>query len=134
MAKPTTVANVRTSAPYSEATAAATPAKRADGNIEVTDSRGRIIVVKKLSALDKMRLTRIVGADGSMNQAYMGYAVTAASVVSIDGDPEPFPKSIQAIEAIVAQLDDDGLNVVSNAIGELNDVGTFAEDLAIAKN
>lgn len=130
MTNPTTVQNVRTSA----ASADAPNTKNADGSIQVIDARGRAIVVKKLTALDKMRLTRIAGADGSMNQAYMGYALMAASVVSIGGEPEPFPKSIQAIEALVAQLDDDGLEAIGGAVSELNDGGTFKEDLAVAKN
>lgn len=126
-----TVKNVRTSAAPAKD---APTAKYAAGNIEVTDARGRVIVVKKLNALDKMRLSRLVGADGAINQAYFGYALLAASVVSIDGDPEPFPKSIQAVEAMVSQLDDDGLDAIGGAVGELNGGGTMAEDLAAAKN
>lgn len=121
--------NVRTTA-----AAQAPAAKPAGGNIEVTDKRGRAIVVKRLNALDKMRLSRLVGAEGSVNQAYFGYAMMAASVVSIDGDPEPFPQSLLAIESMVSQLDDDGMDAVSDAFVQLNGGGTLAEDVASAKN
>lgn len=125
------IKNVRTSS----ASESAAPEPKMRGNtMEVTDSRGRVIVVKKLNGLEKMRLSRVVGADGAVNQAYFGYALLAASVISIDGEPEVFPMTIRAVEAMVSQLDDDGLDVVGQAVGELNGVTTQREDIEAAKN
>jgi hypothetical protein len=87
--------------------------------VTVADARGRQIEVKKLKPLDILRLTEMVGADNALNQPYLGYATLVASVVSIDGIPTPPLSSKRALEGLIQQLDDDGLNAVGQPFKRL---------------
>lgn len=127
------VKNVRTSAAEGGDTPSQAVA-RAKNQVEVTDAGGRTIVVKRLNALEKMRLSKIAGAEGASNPTYFGYVILAASVVSINGEPEVFPMTARAVEALISQLDDDGLSVVSNAVAELSGGASPAEEAEHAKN
>ncbi len=110
------------------------PVAKAKNQTEVTDATGRKIVVKRLNALEKMRLSKIAGSEGASNPAYFGYVILAASVVSIDGEPEAFPMTSRAVEALISQLDDDGLSAVSGAVAELTGLSSPAEEAEHAKN
>ncbi|MFL9904216.1 hypothetical protein PQR71_39865 [Paraburkholderia fungorum] len=125
--------NVRTSAAQGGEMPAQT-VRVAANQVEVTDKNGRRIVVRRLNALEKMRLSKIAGADGAGNPTYFGYVILAASVVSINGEPEEFPMTARAVEALISQLDDDGLAVVSNAVAELGGATNPAEEVEHAKN
>ncbi len=127
------VKNVRTGAAEAGDTSAQSVAK-AKNQTEVTDDRGRKIGVKRLNALEKMRLSKIAGPDGASNPTYFGYVILAASVVSIDGEPEVFPMTSRAVEALISQLDDDGLSAVSGAVAELSGGLSPAEEAEHAKN
>ena len=85
-------------------------------NASVISKQGRVIKVKKLSAIDRMRLFRAVGAEDSENRAYMHYSVLAASVTELAGDPISFPTSAIQLQATVARLDEDGLDAVVSAL------------------
>jgi hypothetical protein len=87
-------------------------------NITVQDVRGRSIEVKKLKTLDRMKVLELIGADNSMNDRYLGFAILAYSVVSIDGSPVPRANSKMALEATVQLLDDDGFDAVSEGIAK----------------
>ena len=80
--------------------------------VTVTDKLGRVIGIRKLNALDRMRLFEIVGSDNSKNDQYLGHASLAYAVVSIDGDPIPAPSNKRHLEALVQRLDDDGLAAI----------------------
>lgn len=84
----------------------------------VTDSRGRSLKVKRLNALDRMRLFNALGPERVQNQMTLGYAMLAGCVTHIDGVPLPFPKDNRGIEHSVGTLDDDGINAVSQAFSE----------------
>lgn len=127
------VKNVRTSAAQASEAPGQASAKSSN-HIEVTDANGRKIGVKRLNALEKMRLSKIAGSEGASNPTYFGYVILAASVVSIDGEPEVFPMTARAVEALISQLDDDGLAAVSTAVAELNGSGNEAEEVEHAKN
>src|SRR5260370_42393075 len=81
----------------------AAPVKHASGvtliderNASVVDRQRRRIKVKKLSALDRMKLFRAVGAEDSENRQFMHYAVLGASGTELTGDPVMFrPTALQ---------------------------------------
>lgn len=99
----------------------------------VTDETGRTIGVKRLNALDKMRVFKAVGGENAKNEAYLGFAMLACSVVEIDGIPEGAPATIAQIEAMVARLDDAGIEAVAGAVADF--VGMNAEQtIDSAKN
>ena len=86
----------------------------------VTDSRGRTIIVRKLRSLDRMKVFELNGAENAKNEPYLGYAVLAYAVSSIEGVPLPVPTTKIALEAVVKRLDDEGLLAVSKAFEKFN--------------
>jgi len=82
----------------------------------VTDSEGRHISVRRLTALDKLRLFKAAGPVLAHNQHWLGMAALAYSVVAIDDIPIPSPVNEQQIEAVVGRLGDSGINAVANAL------------------
>jgi hypothetical protein len=101
--------------------------------VVVTDSKGRTLTIKKLNALDRMKLFQSAGAELSENSAWIAYALCAASVVAIDARPESFPHSQRAIENMVNILGDEGITAVSKAYKENFTVGESG-DLEEIKN
>ena len=79
---------------------------------ELKDSLGRTIKLRKLNALLQLRLYKAMGAEGSNIDNYTFMAECAAMVESIDGVPNPFPRTERDIEASVQLLDDAGMGAV----------------------
>ena len=98
----------------------------------VNDPRGRVIAVRKINALDRLKLFECVGADNSKNEAYLGYATLAWHVAGIDGQAVSRPGSKAQLEVLVSRLDEDGLGSVAGAIPALYGTGDEAE--ALLKN
>jgi hypothetical protein len=90
-----------------------------DGSIIAIDATGRKLKVKRLSAVQRMKLFRIMGADNSRNDRYVGFAALAASVVEIDGVPVAFPTKLSQLEALVETLGDEGIQASAKAAGSL---------------
>ncbi len=83
---------------------------------EVTDSNGRRLALRRLTALDKLRLFKAAGPGLSQNQPWLGMAVLAASVAAIDDIPVPWPSTEGQIEALVSRLGDAGLAAVATGL------------------
>jgi hypothetical protein len=83
---------------------------------ETTDSKGRAIKFKRISALDRIRVLKAVGPEQSKNEPYLGYAMLAAMVVELGGVPMPFPRDDRAIEIAVDKLGDEGITAVAAAL------------------
>lgn len=79
----------------------------------VTDSRGRVLAIRRLSVLDRLRLFKAAGSILAENHPWFGMAVLATSVAAIDGVPVPIPANELQIEAAVSRLGDDGLSAVA---------------------
>lgn len=99
---------------------------------EATDPRGRKVALRKLNALDRMRLTELVGGENAKNEAYMTYATLAYHVAGIDGDVVPKPATKAQLEALVQRLDEDGLAAAVQALPGLYPDAAAAE--ALLKN
>ena len=82
----------------------------------VRDATGRRIPLRRLGALDKLRLFEAAGPVLSGNDRWLGMAVLACSVTAIDDVPWPMPASKQGVEAMVQRLGDDGIAAVSDAL------------------
>jgi hypothetical protein len=82
----------------------------------VTDADGRRIALRRLSALDKLRLFKAAGPVLAQNQPWLGMAVLACSVVAIDDVPVPSPATEHQIEAMVARLGDNGIDAIAAAL------------------
>jgi hypothetical protein len=81
-----------------------------------TDSRGRTLTLRHLSALDKLRLFKAAGPTLAQNGPWMGVALLAASVAAIDDVPVPAPVTEAQIEALVGRLGEEGLAAVADAL------------------
>lgn len=98
----------------------ATPSERivseASREFEVTDALGRVLRVRRPGALDRLRLFKAVGPTLSANERYVGYAMLAMCVSSIDGVPQPTPANEGQLEALVQRLGDAGMIAVGQGL------------------
>lgn len=99
----------------------------------IKDDMGRDLIVKVVSTLEAARLTRACGQDAE-NQTYMTFAVMAASVRAIDGDPVMFPNTIKSVEAIIERLDDEGMQAVAKWAHAKGEAKAAEDELQAAKN
>jgi hypothetical protein len=83
---------------------------------EARDAEGRVLTLRRLTALDKLRLFKAAGPALSANQHWIGMAVLACSVTAIDGVPVPAPATEAQIEQLVARLGDAGIAAVASAL------------------
>jgi hypothetical protein len=88
----------------------------AQEGLAVTDSLGRRLDLRRLDALDKLRLFKAVGPALAQNQPYLGMALLACSVVAVDGVPCPRPTEETLIERAVQRLGDAGLAAVAEVL------------------
>ena len=91
----------------------------APGADEVRDAAGRRLLLRRLNALDRLRLFKAVGPVLAENAAYLGMAMLAASVASVDDVPVPMPGSEAQLEALVARLGDEGLDAVAERLARV---------------
>jgi hypothetical protein len=85
----------------------------------VTDGLGRIIHLRRLTAIDTLRLLKVAGPALSENHVWLDMAAIAYSVVSIDGVPIPLPANEAQIEAVVQRLGDDGMTAAAGAFDDI---------------
>lgn len=84
---------------------------KATAEVTVTDARGRVITLKKPGVLAQFRLVEALG-DTARNQTYVEMVSPLIYVSAIDGDPVFPPSKKSEVEALIQQLDEDGLNAV----------------------
>lgn len=80
---------------------------------EVIDVLGRKLALRRLGALDRLRLFKAAGPMLASNPGWIGLATVAVSVTAIDDVPVPAPATEAQVEALVARLGDAGLTAVS---------------------
>jgi hypothetical protein len=85
---------------------------------DAVDRQGRRLGLRRLTALDKLRLFKAAGPVLAQNPSWLGMAVLACSVTSIDDVPLPAPASESQIEAVVQRLGDDGIAAVGAALSD----------------
>lgn len=100
----------------------------------VHDADGRTLALRRLTALDKLRLFKAAGPVLSQNQPWLGMAMVACSVAAIDGVPVPPPVNEQQIEALVSRLGDAGIAAAASALGGAPAESSQAEMVANAGN
>ena len=94
--------------------AAVAAVKAANKAVTVTDALGRSLGVRKMPILDRMRMFESIGPENSKNEAYVGYAALACSVVSIDGEAVARPASKIQLEGLIQRLGDEGIEAVAD--------------------
>jgi|GEM_PF-1318410 hypothetical protein len=81
----------------------------------VKDELGRLLTVRRLTALDTLRLFKAAGPELAQNQAWLGIASLALSVIAVDDIPIPLPVNETQIESIVSRLGEEGLDAAADA-------------------
>jgi hypothetical protein len=99
----------------------------------VTDARGRKIGIRKLSPLDRVRLFEGLGPKLAENMMYLSYALTCASVTSIDSLERHFPHSKEQVEQTLGLLDQDGFDAANKGYKEHFEAGETGDPEAIKK-
>jgi hypothetical protein len=94
---------------------------------EVVDTLGRRLTIRRINALDRLRLLKAAGPELSQNDSWLNMAALAVSVVEVNGIPRSTPTSERQVEAMVVELGDSGLQRIAEALTE-NDNGTFLFD------
>lgn len=88
----------------------------ADRSWLVTDAEGRRLRVRRMGALDRLRLFKAAGPVLADNAHWLGMAALACSVTAIDDVPVPTPANEQQIEGLVSRLGDAGISAVASAL------------------
>jgi hypothetical protein len=83
-----------------------------------TDKRGRKLLLRRLTALDTLRLFKAAGPDLSQNTSWLSMAGLAFAVLEIDGVPIPPPATETQIENVVDLLGDEGLAAIADILDE----------------
>lgn len=76
------------------------------GEHEYTLSSGRVITFRKPSGAIDFEIAKMLGTD-SLNPALTTYYSAIMSIVKIDGNPVPVPRTSLHVEATVQRLGDD---------------------------
>lgn len=87
---------------------------------QIKDSLGRTLSVRALSALDKFRLYKALGPDGAQNPPYLGTAMLARHVISIDGEALTPPLTERLVESMVDLVGDEGTAAVAEFLAQTN--------------
>lgn len=87
----------------------------------VIDDNGRRLSIRRLTALDRLRLFKAAGPLLSQNQPWLGMALIACSVAAIDDVPVPLPSNEVQIEGMVGRLGDAGIAVVAQVLQQFSE-------------
>jgi hypothetical protein len=82
----------------------------------VIDGNGRRLTIRRLTALDRLRLFKAAGPLLAQNQPWLGMALIACSVAAIDDVPVPSPSNELQIEAMIGRLGDTGVAVIAQVL------------------
>jgi hypothetical protein len=86
--------------------------------LTTVDTKNRRLSVRRLTALDTLRLFKAAGPVLAQNEPWLSMAGLAFSVLEIDGVPVPTPVSEAQIEGLIDRLGDEGLAAIANVIKE----------------
>ena len=103
----------------SEATPTENMVAAAVNKVLVTDARGRVITVRKLTALNYYQLTKAMGDAGNISTT-MDMAVTAAAVSRIDITDFAFPSTESDVRMLLQVLDFDGIKAAGEGLRQLH--------------
>jgi hypothetical protein len=87
-------------------------------SLPTVDSKGRRLLLRRLTALDTLRLFKAAGPLLAENGPWLSMAGLAFSVLEIDGVPVPPPTTEAQIEGLIDRLGDEGLAAVASTISD----------------
>ena len=84
----------------------------------VTDAAGRVVEFKRLGMSGHRRLLKAISNESANKLQLFAMYVTAAAVVSINGDPITFPTNELQLDALIDRLGDDGYVALQRGVTE----------------
>ena len=93
------------------------------------DKNGRRLTLRRLTALDTLRLFKAAGPILAQNEPWLSMASLALSVVEIDGIPVPFPVTEVQIENLIERLGDDGLAAIARSLQDVQGTPASADEV-----
>lgn len=105
---------------------------KAKAEVETTDARGRVMVLRKPGMLAQYRLVEMLG-DSAANQTYMAMVLPLLYLASIDGRPIVL-SSKRELDALIAQLEEEGIEALMRAMEGNFGAPSPDEDKAKLKN
>jgi hypothetical protein len=82
----------------------------------VSDAAGRKLVLRRMGAVEQLRIFKALGPELSENGPYVNGALIAASVAMIDELPLPFPVNEAGVEAALERIGLEAMAVVARAM------------------
>jgi hypothetical protein len=90
--------------------------READKTCTAIDRKGRRLVLRRLTALDTLKLFKAAGPVLAQNEPWLSMAGLAFSVLEIDGVPVPPPATETQIESLIERLGDEGLAAIADTV------------------
>jgi len=81
----------------------------ATAEVTVTDAKGRVLTLRKPGVLAQFRLIEAVGAEAARNEVYMAMIMPLIFVAAIDGNAVIMPANKRQVDALIQQLDEEGV-------------------------
>lgn len=91
------------------------------GTAGTVDSKGRRLTVRRLRALDTLRLFKAAGPVLALNESWLSMAALAFAIQEIDGVPVPTPATEAQIESLIERLGDEGLAAIADTLKDTDD-------------
>jgi hypothetical protein len=107
--------------------------KAAKAETAITDSTGRVIMLRKPGVLAQYRLIEAIGASSS-NDRYVSMCLPLIYVGSINGDPVMGLSRKSEVEALIQQLGDEGIAAVMKGVRDTYGEQDPEADKAEVKN
>jgi hypothetical protein len=85
------------------------------------DKAGRRLVLRRLTALDTLRLFKAAGPVLAQNEPWLSMAGLAYSVMEVDGVPVPSPATEPQIEGLIDRLGDEGLAAIADTMKDVQE-------------
>lgn len=88
---------------------------KAGEEVSVTDSRGRVIRLKKPGVLAQYRMIEALG-ESAKNEVYTAMVLPLIFVTAIDSEIVYQPSTKREIEALIQMLDEEGISAVVSSV------------------
>ena len=88
---------------------------------DTVDRKGRRLTIRRLRALDTLRLFKAAGPVLALNESWLSMAALAFAIQEIDGVPVPAPATEAQIESLIERLGDDGLAAIADALKDADE-------------
>lgn len=92
--------------------------QKANEEFVITDERGRKITLKKPGVLAQFRLIEALGGEAAANQTYVNMVLPLLYVAQIDENVIHQPTSKLQVEALIQNLDEEGISAVHRNVFE----------------